>query len=127
MLIETAQAHGCDACLLMGDLNWNDDNNGDAMACLPPTWRDAFIEAGRPKGEAATCGWSWRFDRVLYHAMPALRDDHDALRVTRFVLAGKEQGPLLQGITFEDERGRKKKVFPSDHKGVVVSFAGRDA
>jgi len=38
-------------------------------------------------------------------------------------LVGKEPGPLLQGRTHEKRNGQRRQVFPSDHRGVVFSFA----
>jgi endonuclease/exonuclease/phosphatase family metal-dependent hydrolase len=127
---------GATAAVLMGDLNWTDAKDGDAVAIAGAGWRDAFIEAGKPRGTASTC-YSWRFDRCLFlsadengGAAPVAAGvvggaGGDALlRVCGLHLAGKEQGPLLDGITYETAGGKQRKLYPSDHRGLAVSFDG---
>ena len=37
--------------------------------------------------------------------------------------ADYEPGPLLEGRTWQTRSGSRKQLYPSDHKGVLVSFA----
>jgi hypothetical protein len=80
---------------------------------------------------------SWRLDRCFFLSLDvadapsghtlggaAVTPAPFALRALGVALVGKEQGPLLEGLTYENERGMTKKLFPSDHKGCVFSFGG---
>ena len=119
------EARGAMAAVLMGDLNWTDQKDGDALEALGRGWKDAFIDAGRPRGTASTC-YSWRFDRCLYlvRGSPVWNDTNTkgAMRVSGVCLAGKEQGPLLEGRKFTGTKGQQKNLYPSDHRGVLVTF-----
>ena len=64
MLEREARQHGCVGALLMGDMNWG-DQDGDPLHTLGGGWVDAWQAAGSPKAAKATCGWSFRLDRCF--------------------------------------------------------------
>jgi len=46
---------------------------------------------------------------------------------TAVSLVGKSQPPSLHGRTVETRGGKRQKLLPSDHRGLLVSFAPRRA
>ena len=61
-------------------------------------------------------------DRCLYKLRSKQVRHSNGMRLTNFCLAGKEQGPLLEGRTFTGKNGKTNKLYPSDHKGLAVTF-----
>ena len=110
--------------MLMGDMNWKDDEDGDALQALGPGWRDALLDAGSPKGHVATC-YSWRFDRCFY--LCPTGSLAPPLHATDVVLAGKKPGPYLEGKEIQKNNGSTAKCFPSDHKGPLFTFTTAEA
>jgi len=115
------EARDAMAAVLMGDFNWNDQKDGDTLELVGGGWADAFIENGQVRGTTATC-YSWRLDRCLYKLRSKQARHSKGMRLTNFCLAGKEQGPLLEGRTFTGKNGKTNKLYPSDHKGLAVTF-----
>eukprot|EP00854_Cymbomonas_tetramitiformis_P006096 gene6096-7316_t len=48
VLCKEVRAHRCQLALLLGDMNWEDKKDGDALAVLGATWADAWQMCGRP-------------------------------------------------------------------------------
>ena len=91
LLEREARRHGCVAAVLIGDMNWNDED-GDPLRATPPSrppqacvpfaplllsarplsfagelgagWADAWEAVGRPKA-ASTTMWKFRLDRCF--------------------------------------------------------------
>lgn len=56
-LAAEARRAGCKVAVLMGDLNWKEAENGDALALLNAggeAWTDAWVASGRPRTEEHT-------------------------------------------------------------------------
>ncbi|KAL1529951.1 hypothetical protein AB1Y20_000879 [Prymnesium parvum] len=117
-------ATGCIGALLVGDMNWQEKDNGDARALLSPQWKDAWEAMGAPKEFSATCGFSWRLDRCFYYASPQAQG-MASLQPTDMALIGRPGEGLLKGCTFikgSNAQAKPKPLPPSDHKGLLVSF-----
>ena len=119
VLADEARRRGAIGAILLGDCNWTDSKDGDALGVIGSGWSDAWVEAGKPKGTAATC-YSWRFDRCFVHARDG--DGGARLRVASMALVGKQK---LPDLTQPAKGGGTKPVFPSDHKGVLVGVEVR--
>ena len=118
------KARGAACAMLLGDMNWDDNKHGEALKHIAPTgWRDGFLEAGSPKGMSNTC-YGNRFDRCFILDAGAAAAA-SALRATGVHLAGKEQGPHLQGQQYTGSSGQLRKLYPSDHKGPLFTFEAR--
>lgn len=114
------------ACaFLMGDMNWKDDEDGNPLETLGYGWRDAFVDAGSPKGKMATC-YSWRFDRCFYLPAAAAKGQQRSLHAAALALLGKKPGPFLEGKDYTKSNGATAKCPPSDHKGPLFTFVAGD-
>ena len=127
-LSEEARRQHCVGAVLLGDLNWDDPKDGDAVATIGEGWSDAFEALGRPHGKMATC-YKWRFDRGLYWsnravprgrtlngldaAAPAAPTSQHTLRAVALSLAGKK-------VLGEQPNG--KRLCASDHKALLVTL-----
>ena len=149
MASELRATPGGVGAMLMGDMNWQDKKDGDAMRYLGAGWVDAWQVAGKPKGATNTC-WGSRFDRCFYldrsavdagaassgdggggrtlSGAPVTAPHHTppSLQPRAVRLVGTEQGPHLEGKHFVHERRdgtrMEKPLYPSDHRGVLISF-----
>ena len=115
--------------LFCGDVNWDDDEDGDLSRLLPAGWRDAWttLHPGQPgytydaTANAMLMGrLRKRLDRVLLR----LRDYEPA----EARLVGTTP---LPGVTFEKQfrNGGSKRmpVLPSDHFGLVFTMRRKRA
>ena len=126
-MVAEGRRRGCIGVVLLGDFNWQDNKDGDALVAIGPGWVDAFVQAGKPRGCASTC-YQWRLDRCLVYTLEGVGRPAGGggagvgggkVRVTSVALAGKE---ALPGLTQSGKGGSSKAVYPSDHKGVLVGF-----
>ena len=137
-----AAAHGCAAAVLLGDFNWDDSKDGDAVAAAGAAWRDAWRDRGSPKASEFTYdgrangmlkhGFKHRFDRVFVldrakEVKEQTLDAADASRAiatTGFRLVGTAQ---VGTRTIQHEKKGTLPMFPSDHFGVEVTLETRAA
>ena len=126
ILEREARRHHCAGAALLGDLNWQERDNGEVAQVLGLGWTDAFEALGRPKGQLATC-YAWRFDRALFWTNPDLRGgggpggggragrtDAPALRATAFALHGKKK--------LGQHPDKNKPLFASDHRALITTL-----
>lgn len=134
-----AAAHGCAAAVLLGDFNWDDGKDGDAVAAAGAAWRDAWRDRGSPKASEFTYdgrangmlkhGFKHRFDRVFVLDREVKRQTLDAadacaVATTGFRLVGTAQ---VGTRTIQHEKKGTLPMFPSDHFGVEVTLEKRAA
>ncbi|KAH8047657.1 5'-tyrosyl-DNA phosphodiesterase [Aureococcus anophagefferens] len=135
-----AAAHGCAAAVLLGDFNWDDSKDGDAVAAAGAAWRDAWRDRGSPKASEFTYdgrangmlkhGFKHRFDRVFVLDREVKERTLDAADATRaiattgFRLVGTAQ---VGTRTIQHEKKGTLPMFPSDHFGVEVTLEKRAA
>jgi len=123
----------CCLAVLAGDMNWNDADGGDPLDVLRATaggggWMDAWQAVGSPQESRATMGWNLRLDRCFYLCPPPTTGSSaPQVQPTAVSLVGKSQPPSLHGRTVETRSGKRQKLLPSDHRGLLVSFAPRRA
>ena len=135
LLVEEATREGCGVAVLLGDMNWKDKQDGDALAAIGAGWSDAWVVAGQPKDGARTC-WYDRLDRVFFWQRSAAPQNPFALaggrpngegasvRGGRVAVVGREPIP---GETYEytaksSGKTSVKPLTPSDHVGVLVEL-----
>ena len=142
-LEEKAAAHGCAAAVLLGDFNWEDSKDGDALAAAGAAWRDAWRDRGSPKASEFTYdgrangmlkhGFKHRFDRVFVldrakevkeQTLNNAADASRAVATTGFRLVGTAQ---VGTRTIQHEKKGTLPMFPSDHFGVEVTLEKRAA
>ena len=135
-----AAAHGCAAAVLLGDFNWEDSKDGDALAAAGAAWRDAWRDRGSPKASEFTYdgrangmlkhGFKHRFDRVFVLDREVKQQTLDAadasraIATTGFRLVGTAQ---VGTRTIQHEKKGTLPMFPSDHFGVEVTLEKRAA
>lgn len=135
-----AAAHGCAAAVLLGDFNWEDSKDGDALAAAGAAWRDAWRDRGSPKASEFTYdgrangmlkhGFKHRFDRVFVLDREVKQQTLDAADASRavattgFRLVGTAQ---VGTRTIQHEKKGTLPMFPSDHFGVEVTLEKRAA
>ena len=138
-----AAAHGCAAAVLLGDFNWDDSKDGDAVAAAGAAWRDAWRDRGSPKASEFTYdgrangmlkhGFKHRFDRVFVldrakevkeQTLNNAADASRAIATTGFRLVGTAQ---VGTRTIQHEKKGTLPMFPSDHFGVEVTLEKRAA
>ena len=138
-----AAAHGCAAAVLLGDFNWEDSKDGDALAAAGAAWRDAWRDRGSPKASEFTYdgrangmlkhGFKHRFDRVFVldrakevkeQTLNDAADASRAIATTGFRLVGTAQ---VGTRTIQHEKKGTLPMFPSDHFGVEVTLEKRAA
>ena len=138
-----AAAHGCAAAVLLGDFNWDDSKDGDAVAAAGAAWRDAWRDRGSPKASEFTYdgrangmlkhGFKHRFDRVFVldrakevkeQTLNNAADASRAIATTGFRLVGTAQ---VGTRTIQHEKKGTLPMFPSDHFGVEVTLETRAA
>ena len=131
LLIDEARAHGCVGACLLGDFNWSDGSDGEALAGLPE-WADAYEACGRPAKTYAT-NYGKRLDRCLYwnHPNPSagriLGGDGAplptpptrTLKATQIRLHGERK---VGNLTVPTRAGGRKPCLPSDHKALHVTL-----
>jgi hypothetical protein len=114
LLEAQARDRQCVGAILLGDMNWNDHKDGNAD--LQEGWADAFLSLGKPRGTASTCH-SWRFDRCFYWTNPT--HSRSGLQAVALELGGTKQ---IGELTFPNRKGGLSKLFPSDHRAVLVTM-----
>ncbi|KAJ1449814.1 Endonuclease/exonuclease/phosphatase [Pelagophyceae sp. CCMP2097] len=140
LLSAEAQRHGCVAAVLMGDFNWKEADDGDALKAAGEGWTDAWVDCGKRKDSEHTYNgvenlmlgnrYKSRFDRVLVlaRATPARSlgaADEGGKRVTAAALqlVGKKQIEKKTVVKrLATGAQLTKPLLPSDHFGVVVSL-----
>ncbi|KAK3247316.1 hypothetical protein CYMTET_43180 [Cymbomonas tetramitiformis] len=142
VLCKEVRAHRCQLALLLGDMNWEDKKDGDALAVLGATWADAWQMCGRPPQSEHTYDgkqnamlahrFKNRFDRCFVwrpHAEVSGRDAGGAAKaaaadvtISKVALLGRTP---LPGLFLDKPRGGRivrVPLLPSDHFGLLTSL-----
>ena len=118
-----AAASNCVAALLIGDMNWRDDQTGDPLAVLGNGWTDAWQAAGSPPVLKATCGYSWRLDRCFCYSRPHA-SPRTAVAAKAIALLGIAGEGLVRGQVYTKRSNKAGAVvdapLPPSETGLIA-------